>query len=155
MATLESYGAHVMRNLSDFLVIVDIPESHKKFLEETKLYHVDEQNRGFVHGGYKSFEGLGHDEEFVYMWDRDIAYMLPMRTTDPTPKILRPHEELYIGHTTTLIWKSIEPICLHGKYFNIDTGGGWSGKLTAINIDTKEIYQTDYVKNLYPHEKGR
>lgn len=155
MATLKSYGAHVIPQMFDFLVQVEIPDNHKDFLQATELFHIDEQNRGFVHAGYESFKGLGHDEDFVYMWDRDIAYMLPMRASDPTPRVLRPHKELYIGHTTTLKWRKIEPICLHGKYFNIDTGGGWGGKLTAINIDTKEVYQSDFVKELYPNEKGR
>ena len=153
--TLNSYGAHIQRQLSDFMVDVEIPDNHKEFLQATELFYVDEQNRGFVHAGYESFKGLGHDEPFVYMWDRDIAYMLPMRTSDPTPRVLRPHKELYIGHTTTLVWGKVLPVSLHGKYFNIDTGGGWSGKLTAINIDTKEIVQSDFVRDLYPHEKGR
>jgi serine/threonine protein phosphatase 1 len=153
--TLESYGAHIMPQMSDYMVDVDIPDSHKEFLLATELFHIDKQNRGFVHGGYNSFEGLGHDEPYVYMWDRDIAHFLPMRSSDPTPRILRPHKELYIGHTTTLMWKTTKPICLHGKYFNIDTGGGWGGKLTAIDIDTKQVYQSDFVKDLYPNEKGR
>lgn len=153
--TLESYGAHIMHQMNDYMVDVDIPDNHKEFLQATELCYIDEQNRGFVHGGYVSFKGLGHDEDFEYMWDRDIAYMLPMRTSDPTPRVLRAHSELYIGHTTTLQWGKVKPINLHGKYFNIDTGGGWGGKLTAIDIDSKEIYQSDFVKDLYPNEKGR
>ena len=155
METLQSYGAHIHRQAFDFMVDVEIPDSHKEFLQATKLFHVDNENRGFVHAGYESFDGLGHDEDFVYLWDRDIAYMLPMRSSDPTPRVLRPHKELYIGHTTTLQWRKTEPINLHGKYFNIDTGGGWGGKLTAIDIDSKEVYQSDFVKDLYPNEKGR
>ena len=154
-ATLESYGAHVQPNMSDYLIDVEIPQDHKDFIKATELYYIDDQNRGFVHAGYQSFEGLGHDEDFVYMWDRGLAYMLPMRSSDPIPKILRAHDELYIGHTTTLQWKTTDPINLRGKFFNIDTGGGWSGKLTAINIDTKQVWQSDFVKDLYPNEKGR
>lgn len=39
--------------------------------------------------------------------------------------------------------------------WNIDTGAGWSGKLTIMDIDTKEYWQSDFVKELYPDEKGR
>lgn len=132
-----------------------LEDSHKKFFKNLHNYYIDNQNRGFVHAGYQSYDGLGNDTAANYMWDREIAYMLPMRSSDPIPRVLRPHEELYIGHTTTLQWKTTDPINLHGKYWNLDTGGGWSGKLTIMDIDTKEYWQSDFVKDLYPEEKGR
>jgi len=36
----------------------------------------------------------------------------------------------------------------------MDTGAGWSGKLTIMDIDTNEFWQSDVVKDLYP-EGGR
>jgi serine/threonine protein phosphatase 1 len=39
--------------------------------------------------------------------------------------------------------------------WNIDTGAGFWGKLSALDIDTKEFWQSEPVKDLYPGEKGR
>ena len=34
----------------------------------------------------------------------------------------------------------------------MDTGAGWHGLLSAMDIDTKEIWQSDIVKRIYPDE---
>ena len=52
--------------------------------------YVDEENRGFVHGGYRSKNGLGFE-----------------------------------------------------------------GRLTIMDVDTKEFWQSDDLRTLYPNEKGR
>lgn len=39
--------------------------------------------------------------------------------------------------------------------WNIDTGAGFKGKLTIMDADTKEFWQSDPVPELYPNEKGR
>jgi len=37
----------------------------------------------------------------------------------------------------------------------LDTGAAFKGKLTALCIETKEIFQSDTVADLYPDEFGR
>jgi serine/threonine protein phosphatase 1 len=37
----------------------------------------------------------------------------------------------------------------------MDTGAGWSGVLSMMNIDTKEIFMSDPVPSLYPGLAGR
>lgn len=39
--------------------------------------------------------------------------------------------------------------------WNIDTGAGFYGNLSAMDIDTKQYWQADSVLQLYPGEKGR
>ena len=39
--------------------------------------------------------------------------------------------------------------------WNIDTGAAFTGRLTAMNIDSKEFFQSDELPLLYPDEKGR
>ena len=39
--------------------------------------------------------------------------------------------------------------------WNLDTGGGWSGKLTIMDIDSMEFWQSDFLPTLYPNETGR
>ena len=66
---------------------------------------------------------------------------------------------IYIGHTTVAHMignegEDVKPVkaC---NVWNLDTGGGYGGKITFMNIDTEEIYQSDLVKTLYPDERGR
>jgi len=37
----------------------------------------------------------------------------------------------------------------------MDTGAGWEGVLSMMNIDTKELFQSDLVADLYPGVRGR
>jgi len=39
--------------------------------------------------------------------------------------------------------------------WNIDTGAAFNGRLTGINVETKQYWQSDIVQQLYPNEKGR
>jgi serine/threonine protein phosphatase 1 len=134
---------------------------HVQFFRKQHNYHIDDQNRAFVHGGYESDKGLGHETyEADYYWNRDLwsIALSGKRSFDlgkaELPKHLRPHKEIYIGHTTTLNWDSDKPMnaC---NVWNLDTGGGFGGKLTIMDIDTKEYWQSDPLKDLYPNEKGR
>lgn len=153
-ATLESYKAHIELGYDHFKVDVEIPKQHKDFLNNTVLYYIDEKNRAFVHAGYESLEGLGNDEDFVYMWDRDLANLIANQGNKQIPKLFTAHKEVYIGHTTTLMWGTTEPMN-RGNAWNLDTGGGWHGKLTIMDVDTKEYWKSDLVRDLYPNEHGR
>jgi serine/threonine protein phosphatase 1 len=70
------------------------------------------------------------------------------------PNSLRHYKEIYIGHTPTINFNEDMP--MHAvNVWNIDTGAAFTGKLSAINIDTKAIFQSDNLPALYPNEKGR
>jgi serine/threonine protein phosphatase 1 len=160
-------------------------ESHKKFFRNLHNYYIDEQNRGFVHGGFKSKKGLGNETyQADYYWDRDLFTIALCNDSSNAAisKLLKNtnrynnHKEVYLGHTSTNNWNyklngvlrikdTNNPDCKVGKpittpiracnVWNLDTGAGWGGKLTIMDIDTKEYYQSDYVSKLYPEEKGR
>jgi serine/threonine protein phosphatase 1 len=38
---------------------------------------------------------------------------------------------------------------------NVDTGEAFKGKLSIMNIETKEYWQSEAVWKLYPNEHGR
>jgi serine/threonine protein phosphatase 1 len=62
--------------------------------------------------------------------------------------------EVYVGHTPTTNYGSDMPV--HAcEIWLMDTGAGWHGKLSMMNIDTKEIFQSDPVPDLYPEHTGR
>lgn len=132
-----------------------------EFFNKQVNYYIDDQNRGFVHGGYISNKGLGHEAtQAEYYWNRDLMYtaMSGARSyasgSAELPKQLRAHKEIFIGHTSTLQWGTISPInaC---NLWNLDTGAGWGGVLTLMNVDTKDFVQSDFSKDLYPTENGR
>ena len=70
------------------------------------------------------------------------------------PKRLLLYNEIYIGHTPTLYYDVDVPMqgC---NVWNVDTGAAFHGRLSAMDIDTKEFWQSDVVQELYPAEKGR
>ena len=70
------------------------------------------------------------------------------------PKRLKLFNEIYIGHTPTIHFGSYEPMSAQNVW-NIDTGACFYGKLSCIDIDTKEVFQSDVVQTFYPNEKGR
>ena len=38
---------------------------------------------------------------------------------------------------------------------NLDTGGGWFGKVSIMDVKTKEFWQSDNGRTLYPEFTGR
>ena len=153
-------------------------DEHRKFFENLSLYYIDEENRGFVHGGYLSHEGLGNEEYNAdYYWDRSLWELAMVVHSNFTvhnilPKKLQPHKEIYIGHTSTGYWGMKAHYPEHkypeqassGKItvpmnrcnvWNMDTGGGFEGRLTIMDVDTKKFWQSDDMKSLYPNERGR
>ncbi len=134
---------------------------HIEFLENLNDYHLDEQNRLFIHAGFTNIRGI-HAEFFkpMFYWDRTLwETALALDPSLPTesdlyPNRLKLYSEIFIGHTpVTRINKEI-PInasCI----WNIDTGAAFKGKLTIMDVDTKEFWQSDPLPQLYPTEKGR
>lgn len=135
--------------------------THLNFFERMKFYHIDANNRLFIHAGFTSMKGP--EQEFHksnYNWDRtlwEMAVTMDKRIEKHSnlyPQRLKLYHEIYIGHTPTLRYDSDTP--MHAiNVWNVDTGAAFHGKLTALDVDTKEIYQTDTVQSLYPDEKGR
>ena len=165
---------------------------HKEFFNKLHNYYVDEENRGFVHGGYRSKNGLGYEAyQSDYYWDRTLweiaiavhpnyvgSFLHPVDKKDfdeyfrPNPYRFEKHKEIFIGHTTTGNW-IVKPHLPEYKYkeqpkqgrivipmnrcniWNMDTGGGFEGRLTIMDVDTKEFWQSDDMRTLYPDERGR
>lgn len=140
---------------------LELKEHHLQFFKNMKNYYIDEQNRLYIHAGFSSMHGP--EKEFYstnYSWDRTLWEMaLTMdnriqRDSLSYPKRLLLFKEIYIGHTPTLHYGIDIPMqgC---NVWNIDTGAGFYGKLSCIDVDTKTVYQSDLVKELYANEKGR
>lgn len=112
-------------------------EDHVKFWNNLKLYYI-ENNNLYVHAGWDGKEPFEDviDNEITYnyleiLWDRSLAQGI---TTEHTNKF----DNIFIGHTST---KNHLPYN-NKNIWNIDTGSGWDGKLTIMNADTKQYWQS-------------
>lgn len=134
---------------------------HLRFLENLPMYYIDDTNRLFVHAGFTSMHGVEKEVFLTTLYfDRTLWEMaLTMdkrinKNSELYPKRLTHYSEIYIGHTPTINYGQHKPMNAINVW-NVDTGAAFVGRLSAIDIDTKEVFQSDVVKDLYPDEKGR
>lgn len=136
-------------------------EKHLEFFNQMKDYFVDENNNLFIHAGFSSMHGPEKEHyQTNFSWDRtlwEMALTMDKRIKKDSnlyPKRLLLFNEIYIGHTPTLHY-DIEIPMQGCNVWNIDTGAGFYGKLTCIDTETKEFWQSNVVQTLYANEKGR
>ncbi len=130
-----------------------MPSSHIKFLAEASMYILD-SNRLFVHAGILPDVPLEQQNEDIFLWDRSLCHLALRLKEMGEERTLSPYHEIFIGHTPTIRCGQDKPI-LAGNVWMMDTGAGWDGPLTIMDVDTKSIYQSDPVPRLYPGVKGR
>jgi serine/threonine protein phosphatase 1 len=123
------------------------------------LYYYVLDNKLFVHGGYDWHEPIDNTDAHDMMWDRHLiqAAIYWNRQAPKTGVIdrVKDYDEVFVGHTTTS-WFDPELKPLHvSNVWDLDQGAGWEGKLTIMDIDSKEYWQSDIVKELYPGVQGR
>ncbi len=134
---------------------------HLIFLERMPYYFIDEENRLFIHAGFTSMHGP--QKEFYnsnFSWDRtlwEMALTMDKRIEKDSllyPKRLKLFNEIYIGHTPTLYYDVTVPMqgC---NVWNLDIGAAFYGKLSIMDIDSKQFWQSEPVHTLYPGEAGR
>lgn len=144
------------KNISDTM-----KNEHIVFLKSLHNYYLDEQNRLFIHAGFTNMSGVNF-EYFpkMFYWDRTLwetalALNESINQLSPFyPKRFLIYQEIYIGHTPTTRINSFDPVNI-ANIWNVDTGAAFKGKLTILNIETKEFFQSDFLSDLYPDEKGR
>ena len=152
-------GKETMESYEGFSI--EEKKAHLLFFENMPLYYLDSENRLFLHAGFTSMHGVKKEVfETTLYFDRTLWEMV--LTMDKTitenseiyPKRLKHYKEIYIGHTPTTNFNKTKPMNAVNVW-NIDTGAAFKGKVSGLNIDTKEVYQSDNLPTLYPNEKGR
>ena len=139
----------------------DEKEEHIEFLEGLINYHIDTKNRLFLHAGFTNQHGpeYEHYPNVVY-WDRtlwEMACSLDSSIQEYDlryPKRLKLFKEIYIGHTPVTRVGLAKPANF-ANVWNVDTGAAFKGKVSMLDIDSKEVWQSEPVHLLYPDEKGR
>lgn len=133
-------------------------KAHYEFWTKKQIdWFIDKKNNLFIHGGWDYTRGFPKGAAAPVMagsiarechWDRSVLRAASWATTF---KPLEQFRKVFIGHTAT-------SDALPHKYlnlWNLDSGAGWSGRLTIMNLETEKYEQSDFVKELYPNEKGR
>jgi serine/threonine protein phosphatase 1 len=131
-----------------------MPESHIKFFQSAQVKYV-EDNKLFVHGGIDPSLPLDQQDIDTLLWDRDLIMTAYLKGHNRPEYRLTKFDDIFVGHTTTEYRFKTDKPAHYCEVWDVDTGAGWSGKLTLMNIDTKEYFQSDVVTKLYPEEKGR
>lgn len=152
-------GKETMESYENFSV--EEKKQHLIFFEKMKMYYLDTENRLFLHAGFTSMHGVekeSYPHKFCTdrtLWEMAIALDSRLKKDSKSyPKRLKHYREIYIGHTPTLNYEESEPMNAI-NIWNVDTGAAFTGKLSAMNIDTKAFFQSDALPSLYPNEKGR
>ena len=138
-----------------------LPFKHIEFFENQLSYYLDDEHRLFVHGGFNRHCPLEEQGDILW-WDRDLwsqalsyGHMNAVESIEkPKFKMLGDYKEVFIGHTSTQFWGEDKPMNA-ANIWNLDTGGGWFGKISIMDVDTKEFWQSDDGRTLYPEFKGR
>lgn len=135
--------------LKSFSMVENL-DPYRDFLNKSVNYW-EEDGKIFVHGGFPpgqtKIENISSD---ILMWDRDlIQYAYRDQQKAKCKSKYTRYDEVYLGHTSTFFFNTFKPMNI-GEIWNLDTGGGYEGYLTIIDIDTKEYWQSDKLDTLYP-----
>ena len=123
-----------------------VPENHISLLLNAPKYYITD-NKLFVHAGIDPSLPIDKQEEDTLLWDRDLVYDALDYKDDNNIELKNGFDEIYVGHTavTNKGFNSDVPLNLNGIWM-MDTGAGFSGKLSIMDIDTKEVWQSNKIK---------
>ncbi len=152
--TIDSYENRNKESIND----------HIEFLNSCVYSYTDNNNNGFVHGGFRTDDGLNITDRNYwvindFMWDRSLFHLAythhkknhnnSENYTKLYPKLLKLYKNIYIGHTSTLNYNTDIPIKVC-NVTNLDTGGGSSnGRITIMDIDTGVYWQSSTIEKYY------
>lgn len=131
----------------------DIPISHQAFFKNQINHYIDSENNCFVHGGFNRQLPFMEQDENNYYWDRELwrdAMSFEVLHEQGTESFFMktPFREIFIGHSPTTQWNTDQP--MHAaNIWNLDTGAGEKGRLTIMDVTSKQFWQSDLVKELY------
>jgi serine/threonine protein phosphatase 1 len=121
-----------------------IGQHFHSFFSQQQPYFEDEAGNLYVHGGYEPTSPIATQDPFELIWNRDLWRY---------GQEAHHYAECFIGHTPTPPLCSVP--CQRANVWNLDQGAAYSGRLSLLNVRTKEFVQSDVVQTLYPGVKGR
>lgn len=127
-----------------------IPGTHIGLLEKARLYYILD-DFCFVHGGFSPGIPLNKQDKDTFIWDRSLTDSV-MDSDYGQSQRINPYEKVFVGHTPTIKYGSSEPIIKAGLVL-MDTGAGWPlGKLSIMDVQTGEFWQSRSIHELYSNK---
>lgn len=123
-----------------------VPGNHIQLLKSALPYYIH-RNELFVHAGISIESPIERQGIQTFLWDRSFAQLAKKKHGQK----LTSYNSVYIGHTPIEEARPIQ----YGEVWMMDTGAGWSGRLSMMNIETQECFVSDPVPQLYPGVEGR
>lgn len=127
-----------------------VPPEHVNLLEKASLYHVIGKKL-FVHAGVTPGVEISRQDLTTLLWDRALIRKAWEYYLEQADNKLTEFEEVFVGHTPVMSPRPVKAC----EIWMMDTGAGWSGILSMMNIETKEVFTSDPVPSLYPGVAGR
>jgi len=145
-----------------WIAVHQLPEKkYADFFKQADLYHyIDDEvspDTVFVHGGFnRDYRIEEHRYDFEFTWDRNLFYRAVQNQNiadkqKRVPKNVTKHNRVFLGHTA-IDAEGPKKFC---EVWNMDTGAGWNGVLSIMNIDTEEYWTSDPVMELHSEDVGR
>lgn len=140
----------------------DCWRDHREFLNKGHYKYIDDKNRIFVHGGFQRGIKLDSQTWQSFVWDRSLAEKAVSGYSNKNFRV-KEFEEVFLGHTPVNSFPGLQQkhniklnTPIHsGNVWLMDTGGGWEGRITIMDVDSKEMWHSDISADLYPKELGR
>jgi serine/threonine protein phosphatase 1 len=131
-------------------------KEHIAFLQNARPYYLSDDNILFVHAGFDTAKPIQDTDAHFLIWSRDFLTRYYTMHMQQTPIQIDTYKEIYIGHTPTIALDREQTMPLRmGNIILLDTGAAFTGCLSIIDVDSKEVWQSDKVMTLYPEYEGR
>lgn len=137
-----------------------VEQKYIDFLQNLKYFHEEDGNL-FVHAGYDMMAimddiHISKQHSYSLCWDRSLIRTAYEYRKDSEFSLNSPWKEIFVGHTPTISFNDFYKTPQNWlNLWAVDTGAAFTGKLSMMNIETKELFQSDECRRLYPDEAGR
>ncbi len=133
------------KTIDNFYQHCDYIDVIKNYFYRSKYWFFD-KGRFFCHGGFNPKKEIVKQSNKSFAFNRTFFDSLKHLNKPIEIKLNRENiTEIYIGHSVT---KTKKPEIIR-NVFCLDTGSGWDGKLTLMDCNTKEYWQSTNVKKHY------
>ena len=138
----------------------DIPKKHKKFYELARTHYLDEEGRLFLHAGFhRSYQIKDHFPELsrdTFAWDGHILgdAIRAHRNGSCLEYADKDVKRVFVGHTPVNNYGYEAPF-VGMNLIGMDTGGCFKGKISLMDYEKLQTYQSTELYKLYPNQKGR
>ncbi|MCP4520248.1 MAG: serine/threonine protein phosphatase [Cytophagales bacterium] len=142
----------------------NIKKEHLQFLQDSVYYH-EEDDCLFTHAGVPftvaKYPKINLSEVATedFCWTREMAYDAFYFKNIENWKWGTRWKEIFVGHTPVQRFSESEEVYNTpqnwGNIWLMDTEAAYKGRVSMIDLDSKEIFQSTPCRELYPEEEGR